>query len=82
MHPRPPHCFGNKSASKLKRGLGDLIVKAHAIGRKVTICGQAPGDGSDFAAFLVRAGIDSISLIPDSVLDVVKRVASVEKDGQ
>jgi pyruvate,water dikinase len=62
--------------------LGDLIVKAHAIGRKVTICGPAPGDDSDFAIFLVRAGIDSISLNPDSVLDVVKRVASVEKDGQ
>ncbi|MEZ4703189.1 MAG: phosphoenolpyruvate synthase [Rhodothermales bacterium] len=57
----------------------DLIVKAHAAGRPVGICGQAPSDHPDFAAFLVDAGIDSISLLPDSVLRAVQTVAEAER---
>jgi pyruvate, water dikinase len=56
-----------------------LIEKAHRHGRKVGICGQAPSDHADFAEFLVRAGIDSISLNPDSVIRVIRRVAEVER---
>ena len=45
----------------------------------VGICGQAPSDYPDFAAFLVREGIDSISLNPDSVVKVLRRVAETER---
>jgi len=48
------------------------------MGCKVGICGQAPSDHPEFAKFLVRAGIDSISLNPDSVVPVLKRVAALE----
>ncbi len=41
-----------------------LIEDAHRASRKVGICGQAPSDCLDFAAFLVEQGIDSISLSP------------------
>jgi pyruvate,water dikinase len=44
----------------------------------VGICGQAPSDHPDFAAFLVEAGIDSISLNPDSVSQVKQQVAQQE----
>jgi pyruvate,water dikinase len=44
----------------------------------VGICGQAPSDYPDFAAFLVERGIDSISLNPDSVITVKKRIAEAE----
>jgi len=57
-----------------------LIQKAHRQKRKVGICGQAPSDHPDFAALLVRAGIDSISLNPDSVIRVIRRVAQVERE--
>lgn len=57
-----------------------LIQKAHKRKRKVGICGQAPSDHPEFAAFLVRAGIDSISLNPDSVIKVIRRVAEVERE--
>ncbi len=62
----------------VKRQISALIRAAHEKDRKVGICGQAPSDHPDFAAFLVREGIDSISLNPDSVIRVKKRVAEVE----
>jgi pyruvate,water dikinase len=62
----------------VKRPIADLIQRAHRSDRPVGICGQAPSDYPDFAAFLVEEGIDSISLNPDSVLGVKKRIASAE----
>jgi pyruvate,water dikinase len=47
------------------RLIADVIRRAHARGRKVGICGQAPSDYPDFAEFLVKQGIDSMSLNPD-----------------
>jgi pyruvate, water dikinase len=57
-----------------------LIEEAHAAGRKVGICGQAPTDFPDFAAFLVEKGIDSISLSPDAVVPTALRILEVERD--
>lgn len=56
----------------------NVISAAHEVGCKVGICGQAPSDYPDFAEFLVEAGIDSISLNPDSVINVKRRVAETE----
>lgn len=63
----------------VKRSCADLIEKAHEAGRKVGICGQAPSDYPDFAAFLVEKGIDSISLSPDAVVPTTLKVLEVEK---
>jgi pyruvate,water dikinase len=63
----------------VKRLIRQLIPAAHQAGCKVGICGQAPSDYPDFAAFLVEAGIDSISLNPDSIVQVKQRVAEAEK---
>jgi pyruvate,water dikinase len=57
-----------------------LIEAAHAAGRPVGICGQAPSDYPDFAAFLVEHGIDSISLNADAVLRTKLRIAAVERE--
>jgi pyruvate,water dikinase len=62
----------------VKSLVADLIAKAHKAGRKVGICGQAPSDYPEFAAFLVEAGIDSISLNPDSVIKIKQIVAEAE----
>ncbi|WP_235906715.1 phosphoenolpyruvate synthase [Pseudomonas saliphila] len=56
----------------VKRAIVQVIDKAHQSGCKVGICGQAPSDYPDFAQFLVDSGIDSISLNPDSVLDILE----------
>jgi pyruvate, water dikinase len=63
----------------VKEEIRRLIKAAHKAKRKVGICGQAPSDYPEFAAFLVQQGIDSISLNPDSVIKVIKRVAKEEK---
>ncbi|MCS7067660.1 MAG: phosphoenolpyruvate synthase [Meiothermus sp.] len=63
----------------VKWACAELIQKAHKHGRKVGICGQAPSDYPEFAAFLVEAGIDSISLNPDSVVRTKKRILETEK---
>lgn len=55
--------------------ISQLIKTAHQKGRKVGICGQAPSDHPDFARFLVDAGIDSISLNPDSVVSICQKLA-------
>jgi pyruvate, water dikinase len=62
------------------RMMSSVIESAHKAGRKVGICGQAPNDYPDLAAFLVRCGIDSISLNPDSVIQVKTQVAKIEKE--
>ena len=60
------------------RTIRTLIDRAHAAHRPVGLCGQAPSDHPDFAAFLVDAGIDSISLTPDSVMRTLSTIAQAE----
>ncbi len=62
----------------IKIMIRNLIHDAHEAGSKVGICGQAPSDYPDFAAFLIDNRIDSISLNPDSVIKVTRRIAEEE----
>lgn len=63
----------------VRRMIEELIEKAHQHGTPVGICGQAPSDHPDFGAFLVRTGIDSISVNPDSVAEIIEHVAAAER---
>jgi pyruvate,water dikinase len=72
------HLFDERNPA-VKRMITDLIHRAHVANRPVGICGQAPSDHPDFAAFLVQACIDSISVIPDTAVDVIRRVAQEEQ---
>jgi pyruvate,water dikinase len=49
-------------------------------GRHIGICGQAPSDYPEIAEFLVRLGIDSISLNPDTVLRTTPRIVALERE--
>lgn len=55
------------------------VEGAKRCGRHVGICGQAPSDYPELAAFLVRQGIDSISLNPDSVIRTIRTLLDVEQ---
>ncbi|HEX6338606.1 MAG TPA: phosphoenolpyruvate synthase [Jiangellaceae bacterium] len=62
------------------QNIRQLITAAHAVGRKVGLCGQRPSDDPEYARFLVRAGIDSISVTPDSFVAVMQNVVAAEKE--
>jgi pyruvate,water dikinase len=55
-----------------------VIAAAHKVKAKVGLCGQAPSDHPEFAEFLVKCGIDSISVSPDSFVAVKLKVAEAE----
>ena len=63
----------------VKRILAHLINVAHEHGCTVSICGEGPSNLPDFAEFLVKAGIDSISVNNDAVVSTKKLVASIER---
>jgi pyruvate, water dikinase len=60
------------------RMIAAAIRGAHGHGRPIGLCGQAPSDDPEFAAFLVREGIDSISVNVDAVLRAWEVVARAE----
>jgi len=63
--------IANEKNEAVKILIRQLIKVAHQYKRKVGICGQAPSDFPDFARFLVKEGIDSISLNPDTVIKTI-----------
>ncbi|MCL1157604.1 phosphoenolpyruvate synthase [Shewanella inventionis] len=62
------HLFDERNDA-VKALLSMAIKAAKAKGAYVGICGQGPSDHSDFAAWLVEQGIDTVSLNPDTVID-------------
>jgi pyruvate,water dikinase len=62
----------------VKRMIEMVVESAHRAGRKVGICGQAPSDYPEFAEWLASIGIDSMSLNPDSLAAVAKRLGPAE----
>jgi pyruvate, water dikinase len=69
--------------SPFDRAVQQLIVmtlqKAKKTGTKVGLCGQAPSDYPDYAAFLVEHGIDSISFNPDAFFKGLENMLEAEK---
>lgn len=70
--------IGNEKNKSVQKLIKNLINVAHASSLKVGICGQGPSDFPELAEFLVRQGIDSISLNPDTVLKTAIKVKEVE----
>jgi pyruvate,water dikinase len=63
----------------VKRIIAHLIKVAHENGCTVSICGEGPSNLPDFAEFLVRVDIDSISVNNDAIIATKKHVASIEQ---
>ncbi len=69
----------NEAVKRLVKHVIEVVHK-HKPRRKIGICGQAPSDHEDFAAFLVECGIDSISLNPDTVIKTRLKIAEKERE--
>jgi len=72
------HIFDERDPA-IKRMIQWVIEAAKRKNKKIGICGQAPSDYPDFAEFLVRCGIDSMSLNPDTVIKTTDKVLQTEK---
>ncbi|NMC56929.1 MAG: phosphoenolpyruvate synthase, partial [Eubacteriaceae bacterium] len=72
------HIFDERNLA-VRRAVKHLIDVAHKDGKTVSICGQAPSVYPEFTEFLVRSGIDSISVNPDKVKFTKHMVAQVEQ---
>jgi pyruvate,water dikinase len=64
----------------VKKLIKTVIEVANRKGKYIGICGQGPSDHSDFAQFLVEAGIHSMSLNPDTVVKTTLKIAEKERE--
>jgi pyruvate,water dikinase len=71
------HVFDERNTA-VQTLIAQAIGHARRLGRKIGLCGQAPSDYPEFAAFLVGCGIHSMSLNPDAVLRTTRLVAETE----
>ena len=56
------------------------LSKAKQSGTHTGLCGQAPSDYPEYARFLVKNGIDSISFNPDALLKGIENIAKAERE--
>ncbi|MFP4022230.1 MAG: phosphoenolpyruvate synthase [Candidatus Paceibacterota bacterium] len=66
----------------VKRFVSEAIKKCHERGKYIGFCGQAPSDYKDFLRFLIQEKIDSVSLIPDTIIPMKFEVHDEEQDLQ
>jgi len=71
--------IGNENDEAVRALISMIIRKCAARGKYLGICGQGPSDLPDFAEFLVKEGIPSMSLNPDSVVRTLEHVAEIEE---
>ncbi len=68
--------FDERNAA-VKVLLGMAIKTCRERGKYVGICGQGPSDHPDLAEWLMKQGIESISLNPDTVVDTWRKLAEI-----
>ncbi|RKX65433.1 MAG: phosphoenolpyruvate synthase [Thermodesulfobacteriota bacterium] len=73
------HLYDERNEA-VERLVAQVIKIARERKKKIGICGQAPSDFPDFTEFLVKCGINSISLNPDVVIKTKLLVAKIEKE--
>ena len=69
----------NEDSESVKKMISEVIKKCNERNKYIGICGQAPSDYPGFAAFLVRAGIKSISLNPDTIIKTTIAIFNEEQ---
>lgn len=71
--------IGNENDESVRALISMIIRKCMARKKYIGICGQGPSDLPDFAEFLVKEGIESMSLNPDSVIKTIEQIAELEE---
>ena len=71
---------GNENNPAVKEMIKEVIHTCHSCGKYVGICGDAPSTFPDFAKFLIKEGIKSISLNHDVIIKTTLEVYNTEKE--
>jgi pyruvate,water dikinase len=71
--------ISNENDEAVRALISQIIRKCAARGKYLGICGQGPSDLPDFAEFLVKESIPSMSLNPDSVVKTLEHIAELEE---
>jgi pyruvate, water dikinase len=71
--------IANENDESVRALISQIIRKCNTRKKYLGICGQGPSDLPDFAEFLVKEGIESMSLNPDSVVKTLEHVAEIEE---
>jgi len=67
--------IANENNPSVKKFIAEIIHKCREKNKYIGICGQAPSDYPDFAQFLVKEGIESMSLSSDTVIKIIMALA-------
>jgi pyruvate,water dikinase len=70
----------NEKDQSVKMLIAAAIKRCRERKKYIGICGQGPSDYPDFAAFLIEAGIESLSLNPDTIVKTTLAVVKKEKE--
>ena len=71
------HLYDERNEA-VKTMISNVIKVCKKNGVKIGICGQGPSDYPELAAFLVKQGIDTISITPDSLVRSINVIHTVE----
>ncbi len=71
--------ISNENDPAVRTLVRDAIRACKRRGKYIGFCGQAPSDYKDFLRFLIKEGIDAVSLNPDSIVPMTFEVSSEEK---
>lgn len=69
----------NENDPAVKKFIKEAIIACKSKGKYIGICGQAPSDFPEFTEFLIREGIESISLNPDSIFKMINLIHDTEE---
>jgi len=70
--------IANENNEAVKKMIADIIRICRKRNKYVGICGDAPSSYKEFAEFLIRQGIPSISLSPDAVIKTILHLAKIK----
>lgn len=69
----------NERDSAVLAAIREIVARGHESGLTVSICGQAPSLYPEYVEFLVEAGIDSVSVVPDALELTRRNIARAEE---
>ncbi|MCL5784600.1 MAG: phosphoenolpyruvate synthase, partial [Patescibacteria group bacterium] len=72
--------ISNEKDEAVKKLIAQVIKICKSKRKYIGICGQGPSDYPDFAQFLVKEGIESMSLNPDSIIKTIPKIHQAEQN--